>query len=57
MGLIKEMEKSYTEAAEHYDKAFKMSNNKNKSVSPSTKRTSFHLNVNYVFAFIDFNRK
>ena len=26
MGLIKEMEKSYTEAAEHYDKAFKMSN-------------------------------
>lgn len=43
MGLIKEMEKSYTEAAEHYDKAFKMSNNKNANVG-------FRLAFNYLKA-------
>ena len=34
MGLIKEKEKAYVDAAEHYDKAFKMSNNKNLQCPP-----------------------
>ena len=43
MGLIKELDKSYTEAAEHYSRAFKMSNNKNANVG-------FRLAFNYLKA-------
>lgn len=48
MGLIKEKEKAYVDAAEHYDKAFKMSNNKNANVG-------FRLAFNYLKAnrFVD----
>lgn len=43
MGLIKEMDKDYIEAAAHYSKAFKMSNNKNANVG-------FRLAFNYLKA-------
>jgi tetratricopeptide repeat protein 21B len=43
MGLIKEMEKAYVDAADHYDKAFKMSNKKNAAVG-------FRLAFNYLKA-------
>ena len=48
MGLIKEKEKAYVDAAELYDKAFKMSNNKNANVG-------FRLAFNYLKAnrFVD----
>lgn len=48
MGLIKEKEKAYVDAADHYDKAFKMSNNKNANVG-------FRLAFNYLKAnrFVD----
>ena len=48
MGLIKEKEKSYVDAAEHYEKAFEMSNRKNAAVG-------FRLAFNYLKAerFID----
>ena len=43
MGLIKEKEKAYVDAANHYASAFKMSNNKNASVG-------FRLAFNYLKA-------
>jgi tetratricopeptide repeat protein 21B len=43
MGLIKEKEKAYVDAAEHYAAAFKMSNNKNPGVG-------FRLAFNYLKA-------
>ena len=43
MGLIKEKEKSYVDAATHYCAAFKMSNNKNAGVG-------FRLAFNYLKA-------
>jgi tetratricopeptide repeat protein 21B len=48
MGLIKEKEKSYVDAADHYEKAWKMSNKKNGAVG-------FRLAFNYLKAnrFVD----
>ena len=43
MGLIKEKEKAYVDAAAHYDRAFKMSNKKNAAVG-------FRLAFNYLKA-------
>lgn len=43
MGLIKEMDKSYDAAADHYKKAFQMSNSKNANVG-------FRLAFNYLKA-------
>lgn len=43
MGLIKEKEKAYVDAAEHYDKAFKMSHFRNGAVG-------FRLAFNYIKA-------
>jgi len=43
MGLIKEKEKAYVDAAEHYERAFKMSSNKNAAVG-------FRLAFNYMKA-------
>mmetsp|Transcript_11267 Transcript_11267/g.8277 ORF Transcript_11267/g.8277 Transcript_11267/m.8277 type:complete len:88 (+) Transcript_11267:2674-2937(+) len=43
MGLIKEKEKSYVDAAVHYEKAFRMSNKKNATVG-------FRLAFNYMKA-------
>lgn len=48
MGLIKEKEKAYVDAAEHYQRAFTMSNKKNGGVG-------FRLGFNYLKAnrFVD----
>ena len=48
MGLIKEREKAYVDAADHYSNAFKMSNKKNAGVG-------FRLGFNYLKAgrFVD----
>ena len=43
MGLIKEKERAYVDAANHYEKAFEMSNKKNEAVG-------FRLAFNYLKA-------